>query len=115
MIEYVVRLTEEERSSLTELVSKGKAAARKIRHANVLLKIDAGGPSWSDAQAAEAFNCSARTVASASDVSKRVLRRRWNGNHANIHRVHGFSTARVRRSCCDWPAPRPLKDRPAGP
>lgn len=62
MVKYVVRLTEEERTSLTELISKGKAAARKIRHANVLLKIDAAGPSWSDAQAAEAFNCSARTL-----------------------------------------------------
>jgi transposase len=62
MVKYVVRLTEEERASLTELVGKGKAAARKIKHANVLLKIDAAGPSWSDLQAAEAFDCSARTV-----------------------------------------------------
>lgn len=62
MVKYVVRLTEEERASLTELISKGKAAARKIKHANVLLKIDAAGPSWSDAQAAEAFDCSTRTV-----------------------------------------------------
>lgn len=62
MVKYVVRLAEEERVSLTELVGKGKAAARKIKHANVLLKIDAAGPSWGDAQAAEAFDCSARTV-----------------------------------------------------
>lgn len=59
---YIVRLTEQERSRLTELVSKGKAAAYKIKHANVLLKVDANGPDWSDGQAAEAFSCAPRTV-----------------------------------------------------
>jgi len=34
-----------------------KAVAYKIKHANVLLKVDADGPNWSDAQAAEAFSC----------------------------------------------------------
>ncbi len=43
---------------------KGKAAAYKIKHANVLLKVDADGPAWTDAQAAEAFSCSPRTVCS---------------------------------------------------
>jgi hypothetical protein len=62
MIKYVVRLTEDERSSLLELIDKGKAAARKIKHANVLLKIDAEGLNWGDVQAAEAFCCSPRTV-----------------------------------------------------
>ena|GEM_PF-6888953 len=35
---YIVRLTEEERSRLTDLISKGKTAAPKIKHANILLK-----------------------------------------------------------------------------
>jgi len=43
------------------LVNKGKAAY-KIKHANVLLKVDANGPNWSDEQAAEAFCCAPRTV-----------------------------------------------------
>jgi transposase len=59
---YIVRLTEEECSTLTELLGKGKAAAYKIKHANVLLKVDADAADWSDAQAAEAFCCSPRTV-----------------------------------------------------
>jgi transposase len=62
MLRYIVRLTEEERTALTEVLGKGKAAARKIKHANVLLKLDADGPNWSDAQAADTFDCSARTV-----------------------------------------------------
>ena len=40
MEKYVVELTSEERKELSELVSKGKAAARKITHARVLLQAD---------------------------------------------------------------------------
>lgn len=60
---YVVRLTEEEREELKALVSKGKAAAYKIKHANILLMVDADGPGWTDQQAAEAFSCHVNTVA----------------------------------------------------
>ena len=59
---YVVRLTDEERQQLKQLVKKGKAAAYKIKHANILLKIDADGDAWTDPQAAEAFGCHAGTV-----------------------------------------------------
>ncbi len=59
---YIVRLTEEERDQLTELVNKGQAAAAKIKHANVLLKVDADGPNWCDVQTVEALSCRARTV-----------------------------------------------------
>jgi hypothetical protein len=61
-VKYVVRLTEEERVFLTGLVGKGKAAAQKIKHANVLLKVDASAANWNDKQAAEAFDCALRTV-----------------------------------------------------
>jgi hypothetical protein len=43
MVKSVVWLTEEERAALTEVIGKGKAAARKIEHANLLLKLDAEG------------------------------------------------------------------------
>lgn len=59
---YIVRLTAEEREQLKALVSKGRASARKIGHAQVLLKVDAGGPNWTDAKAAEAFGIRANTV-----------------------------------------------------
>lgn len=60
---YIVRLYPEEREKLTELVSKGKAAAYKIKHAYILLlKTDADGPCWSDAAIAEAFSCHIRTI-----------------------------------------------------
>ncbi|MDM8543590.1 hypothetical protein QUF90_21150 [Desulfococcaceae bacterium HSG9] len=38
---YIVRLTDEEREYLNGLVRKGKSAAYKIRHADMLMKADA--------------------------------------------------------------------------
>jgi hypothetical protein len=59
---YIVRLNEEERRQLTELVTKGKSAASKIRHANILLKADADGPAWKDERIAEGFFVRVSTV-----------------------------------------------------
>ena len=62
MIKYVVRLTEEERQYLTQVVRKGKTQAYKIKHANILLKADAAGPNWTDVSIAQAFGCHSKTV-----------------------------------------------------
>ena len=67
---YVVRLTQEEREKLTVLVSKGRASARKIGHARVLLNVDAGGSGWTDQQAGEAFGVRANTV---RDIRQRFV------------------------------------------
>jgi transposase len=58
MKKYIVRLDAEERVRLQRLVRAGKAAAYKIRHANMLLMADADGPGWSDEQIAEGLNVS---------------------------------------------------------
>jgi transposase len=59
-----IELTQEQRSQLEEVISKGAAKARKIQHAQVLLKIDSGkdGPNWSDEQVKEAFGVSSSTI-----------------------------------------------------
>jgi transposase len=44
------------------MVSKGKRAAYKIKHANILLKADADGPNWTDEAIAEAFSVHVNTV-----------------------------------------------------
>lgn len=67
---YIVRLTLEEGERLSGLVSKGRASARKIRRAQVLLKVDADGPNWTDQQAADAFGMRANTVA---DIRQRFV------------------------------------------
>ena len=59
---YIVSLTAAERSELEMLVRRGKTPAYKIRHAHVLLKVDANGPGWSDERAVEAFGCHLNTV-----------------------------------------------------
>ena len=59
---YIARLTTEERKELAELVSKGTAQAYRIKHANILLRIDAGESGWTDEQAAKAFGCHVNTV-----------------------------------------------------
>ncbi len=40
MKRYIVTLTDEERLMLTAMISRGKAAARKLMHARLLLKAD---------------------------------------------------------------------------
>jgi transposase len=60
----VVRLTPSERSRLTQLISGGEAAARKLTHARILLKTDSGpdGPGWEDDAIAEALDVGKITV-----------------------------------------------------
>lgn len=61
---YRVTLTAAERRELEALSAKGKAAARKLAHARVLLQVDAaaGGPRRLDTEVATALNLSPRTV-----------------------------------------------------
>ncbi len=72
MKKYIVELTADERRRLRELVRKGKVAAYKIRHANILLKTDQakGGPAWTDQRIVEAFSCHEDTVA---NIRKRFV------------------------------------------
>jgi transposase len=61
---YRVTLTTEERAELTTLIAKGKAAARTLTHARILLKADQGegGPAWKDEAIVEALDVSLSTV-----------------------------------------------------
>ncbi len=61
---YIVTLTREERQMLQGMLSKGKAAARKLTHARILLKADAGdgGPAWNDGAIAEGLEVGGATV-----------------------------------------------------
>lgn len=61
---YIVTLTEEERRMLQAMLSRGKAAARKLTHARILLKADAadGGPDWNDEAIAEGLEVGRATV-----------------------------------------------------
>jgi len=58
---YRVTLTDDERQSLELMLRKGKADARVLRRARVLLKADQA-EGWTDERIAEALGVSARTV-----------------------------------------------------
>jgi DDE superfamily endonuclease/Homeodomain-like domain len=62
---YIVELTTAQRKELSHMISTGKASARELTHARILLKADQGpeGPSWSDRQIKVALEISASTVA----------------------------------------------------
>ena len=60
---YIVRLTEQEREQRAAWIRKGKLAAYKIKHANMLLKADAAGAAWSDEAISGAFSVHTHTVA----------------------------------------------------
>jgi transposase len=61
---YRVTLTTEERAALSALLEKGKAAARTLTHARILLKADQseGGPAWKDEAIVAALDVSLSTV-----------------------------------------------------
>ena len=61
---YVVRLTLEEHDQLEYLVNRGREAAYRRRHAQVLLLVDEGehGSGLADWEAAEQIGFSRRTV-----------------------------------------------------
>jgi Homeodomain-like domain len=64
MVNYVVRLTSEERAQLLTLVTTGRAAAVRLLHARILRKAEsgAGHRRWSDAEIAAALDPSTSTV-----------------------------------------------------
>jgi hypothetical protein len=67
---YIVRLLNEERTLLQDIVKKLKGTSQKVRRANILLKADSDGPNWSDAKIAEALSCRTRTI---ENVRRRLV------------------------------------------
>lgn len=106
---YIVRLSAEERAELNALVNKGRVAARKRRHAEILLKVDEGkgGPAWNDGKIAEAFNIGRRTV---ERVRQRLveegLEAALNEREKSRHRskvIDGENEARLVALACSEP------------
>jgi len=69
---YIVRLTDEERNQLRDLLAQKRLAAQKRKRAHILRKADASqtGPAWIDKRIAEAFDVSVVTV---ENVRKRYV------------------------------------------
>src|SRR6058998_2886855 len=58
----IVRLTDEERHLLQQLVVGPRVARDKALRARMLLKADIDGPHWSDGQIADAFEVGVSTI-----------------------------------------------------
>jgi hypothetical protein len=105
---YIVRLSDEERSQLAELTSKGKAAAYKIRHAHILLKADANGPAWTDKRIAESFSVSVNTVLGVrqrlvEQGLEAALNRKKQAHPSRTPRLDGEGEARLIALRCSEP------------
>ena len=68
---YIVRLTDQERDELTEVVEAPRGPARRCI-AQILLKADVDGPGWTDARIAEQLSCRTKTV---ENVRQRLVER----------------------------------------
>jgi len=105
---YIVRLSAEERGELEAMVTRGKGVAYKIKHANILLAADVGGPAWPDQQIAEAFSCHPRTV---ENVRRRLvleglaaaLERQKQAHPSNPPKLDGKGQARLTALACSQP------------
>ncbi len=108
---YVVKLTDEERQGLEALVSQGKAAARKITRAWVLLKADAAaGPAWPDEQVRTTFAVGLATTcrvrqAFVEEGLEAVLTRSPKSRHRR-RKLDGEQEAHLIALACSKPPPR---------
>lgn len=82
---YIVRLTDEERGELREVVKKLKGTSQKVRRAQILLKADVDGPNWTDQKIAEAFSCRTQTV---ENIRQRLVERGFQETLNGAKREH---------------------------
>ncbi len=107
---YVVKLTAEERHDLETLVHQGKAAARKISRAWILLKADATlGPAWSDEQIRTTFAVGLATIyrvrqTFVEEGLTAVLTRRPKSRHRH-RKLDGDQEAHLIALACSKPPP----------
>lgn len=107
---YVVKLSADERDRLNALIQKGKAPARQLLKARILLKADASetGEAWSDSQIAEALETSLDTVARTRQQLveggvEAALTRKHSPNSARKRIFDGAAEAKLIALACSPP------------
>jgi len=106
---YIVRLDEQERGRLQEMVDRGKGSKTIRNRALILLKADEGehGPAWADAKIAEAFDVGVRTVERTrrllvTEGFEAVLARKPSPNR-QYRRLDGAQEAELVKLACSEP------------
>ena len=107
MKKYIVRLSGEERESLSTMVSSGKGPARMFTRARILLKADIseGGPGWPDDKIAEALDVTVQTVERVrkqlvEEGLEAVLRRRKYVQKVSRKKIDGDAEAHLIALAC---------------
>ena len=108
MEKYIVKFTVDERESLLSLISKGKAAARKLTHARILLEADEqDGDRKTDEEIAESLHVSKKTV---QRVRKECVENgmgsaleRKSHSRTKPRKLQGEEEARLIALCCSSP------------
>src|SRR5262245_528209 len=112
MAKYRVDLTTEERADLEGLVSAGKAAARKLTHARILLLADAHAEEWPDGDIVAALGVGPRTIARVRKqfvthgFDAALLRKRQPPRPDKVKIKGDVEQHLVRLACCDPPQGR---------
>jgi transposase len=106
---YRVTLTDDERQSLATLTQKGKAAARSITRARILLQADASqhGPAWTDEQIHQGLAVGLATIyrtrqAFVEEGLERALRPR-KANREYQHKLNSEQEAKLIALACGQP------------
>src|SRR5687767_297499 len=107
---YRVTLTPAEHEELGNLLARGKADVRRLKHAQILLKADQaeGGPAWPDSRIAEALDVGITTV---ERVRQRfveeglaaALSPYWGGKRIYSRKLDGTQEAHLIALACSKP------------
>jgi transposase len=107
---YRVTLTAEERKQLSDLTAAGKAAARKLTHARILLKADRSedGPGWTDQRIAEALDAGTSTIERVrrrfvEEGLEAALDRKKASRPPHLPKLDGAAEARLIAVACSQP------------
>ena len=104
-----VKLTADERRTLEQLIRRGRAAGWKLRRAQALLKCDEGkhGPAWPDAQVAEAFEVTTRSLEhwrrQATERGPLSLLERKPQDRSMFRKLDGVGEAKLVKLACSTP------------
>jgi hypothetical protein len=108
---YVLKLSEEERKTLEELVRKGRSSGWKLLRAQALLKCDQGprGPAWPDARISESFGCASRSLENwrkqAVEQGPLSLLERQTSSPPRAPKLDGAAEARLTALACSKAPP----------
>ena len=109
---FIVELDAAERERLNALISKGKASAKVILKARILLKADVsdGGPGWLDAQILEALDTNLTMVSRVREVLvtkglDAVLTRKKRETPPTPAIFDGVAQAKLTALACSEPPP----------